>query len=327
MAMSSIFRLTCRNATLKTKQLRGVTLQVRTYASVRNSTLRKVRGSTLKETITAPAGQGAFTVGKGLVAGASALGIGSLCYYGVGMSNEVGAIDRASLWPDVVKQRIKSTYLYFGGSLVFTAASAAMVLRSPTMMNMMIKNSWLALIGTMGAMIGSGMVVRSLPYQEGFGAKQIAWMVHSGIVGAVIAPIALLGGPLIIRAACYTAGVVGGLSALAVCAPSEKFLQMGGPLAMGLGVVFVSSLGSMFLSPTTALGASLYSISIYGGLVLFGMFLLYDTQKIVKKAETHPTFSVVPYDPVNASVSIYMDTINIFIRIATILAGGGNRRR
>ena len=36
---------------------------------------------------------------------------------------------------------------------------------------------------------------------------------------------------------------VAGLSTLAVCAPSEKFLNMGGPLAMGLGVVFVSSVG------------------------------------------------------------------------------------
>ena len=36
-----------------------------------------------------------------------------------------------------------------------------------------------------------------------------------------------------------------GLSSLAVCAPSEKFLNMGGPLAMGLGVVFMSSLGKL----------------------------------------------------------------------------------
>lgn len=28
-----------------------------------------------------------------------------------------------------------------------------------------------------------------------------------------------------------------------MCAPSEKFLNMGGPLAIGLGVVLVSSLG------------------------------------------------------------------------------------
>ena len=65
------------------------------------------------------------------------------------------------------------------------------------------------MVVSIGAMIGSGMVVRSIPYQEGFGAKQLAWMVHSGIVGAVIAPIALLGGPIMLRAAAYTAGVVG----------------------------------------------------------------------------------------------------------------------
>lgn len=62
-------------------------------------------------------------------------------------------------------------------------------------------------------------------------------------MGAVIAPLTLLGGPLMVRAAWYTAGIVGGLSTVAMCAPSEKFLSMGGPLAVGFGVVFASSLG------------------------------------------------------------------------------------
>lgn len=64
-----------------------------------------------------------------------------------------------------------------------------------------------------------------------------------GVMGAIIAPLTLLGGPLMMRAAWYTAGIVGGLSTVAMCAPSEKFLNMGGPLAVGLGVVFASSLG------------------------------------------------------------------------------------
>jgi len=274
----------------------------------------------------APAGDGAFNMGRGLVAGASVIGMGALCFYGLGLSNEVGAIDRASLWPATVRARVRDTYMYFGGSLALTAAAAVAVHRSPMMMNLMSKNSMLAMVGTIGMMIGSGMVCRSLPYKEGFGSKQLAWMVHSGIVGAVIAPMTLMGGPLVMRAACYTAGVVGGLSLLAMCAPSDKFLNMGGPLAMGFGVVFMSSIGSMFLPATTALGAGLYSISIYGGLVLFGGFLLYDTQKIMRRAETHPTYSAVPYDPVNNSIGIYMDTINIFIRILSILMGGGKRK-
>lgn len=67
-----------------------------------------------------------------------------------------------------------------------------------------------AIAATFAAMIGSGMVVRSMPYTEGFGAKQVAWVVHSGIMGAVIAPLCFLGGPLLLRAACYTGGIVGG---------------------------------------------------------------------------------------------------------------------
>lgn len=50
-------------------------------------------------------------------------------------------------------------------------------------------------------------------------------------------------GPLVARAAAYTAGVVGGLSLTAACAPSEKYLYMSGPLSLGLGVVLVSSIG------------------------------------------------------------------------------------
>lgn len=87
-----------------------------------------------------------------------------------------------------------------------------------------------------------------------------------------------------------------------MCAPNDRFLYMGGPLAIGLGVVFASSIGSMFLPPTTALGAGLYSMSLYGGLLLFSAFLLYDTQRIVRKAETHPYYAERKYDPVNAWV-------------------------
>jgi len=289
-------------------------------------TRRATRRATLKEQAMAPAGEGAFTMGKGLVAGASVVGIGALCYYGAGLSSEMGAIDNAVLWPEYVKERIRDTYLYFGASVAATAASSAAIFRSPTMMRIVTKNGWLAIAGTFAAMIGSGMLVRSIPYEPGFGTKQAAWLLHCSVIGAVIAPLAMLGGPLLIRAAWYTAGVVGGLSAVAVCAPSDKFLNMGGPLAIGLGVVFCASMGSMFLPATSAMGAGLASISIYGGLVLFSMFLLYDTQRIIKKAETYPMVAQRPFDPINASVSIYMDTINIFIRIAMIMAGGGRKK-
>lgn len=59
-------------------------------------------------------------------------------------------------------------------------------------------------------MIGSGMMVRSMPYTEGVGGKHVAWLVHCGIMGAVVAPLCFIGGPILMRAAWYTAGIVGG---------------------------------------------------------------------------------------------------------------------
>lgn len=58
--------------------------------------------------------------------------------------------------------------------------------------------------------------------------------------------------------------------------------------------------GSVFLPPTTVAGATMYSVAIYGGLVLFSMFLLYDTQKVIKRAEITPTYGVQKYDPINS---------------------------
>eukprot|EP00092_Neocalanus_flemingeri_P017071 GFUD01018462.1.p2 GENE.GFUD01018462.1~~GFUD01018462.1.p2 ORF type:complete len:330 (+),score=79.38 GFUD01018462.1:223-1212(+) len=294
----------------------------------KNAFSRMARRKTLKETAMAPEQGTAINMGQGALAGAAVVGLGALAFYGAGMSGEMGAVDKAVMWPQYVKERVKDTYMYFGGSLVATAGTAAAIFRSPAAMNIVSRGGLMAMGVSIAAMIGSSMVARSIPYSPGFGAKQLAWLAHCAVVGAVIAPICLLGGPILTRAAWYTAGMVGGLSTVAVCAPSDKFLYMGGPLAMGLGIVFCASIGSAFLPPTTALGAGMYSVAMYGGLILFGAFLLYDTQKIIHKAERHPAgYGAAPFDPVNASISIYMDTVNIFIRIAMLLAGRGNNKK
>ena len=55
----------------------------------------------------------------------------------------------------------------------------------------------------------------------------------------------LLGGPLVLRAAAVTGGVVGALSLTAACAPDGKFLTWGGPLAIGLGGICMACLGEL----------------------------------------------------------------------------------
>lgn len=78
-------------------------------------------------------------------------------------------------------------------------------------------------------------------------------------------------------------------------------MYMGGYMGIVLGVAIAASLGSIFLPPTTALGAGLCAMSLYSGLLHFSAFLLlYDTQRMVRRAENHPEDDLQKYDPINA---------------------------
>ena len=61
--------------------------------------------------------------------------------------------------------------------------------------------------------------------------------------------------------------------------------------------------GGMFARPGGALFSGLNAVTMYGGLVLFGAFLLYDTQKVIKRAEM-----AEHYDPINGWVYTYIHT-------------------
>lgn len=288
---------------------------------------------------------GSTTIDAGRIGAAAAalLGLGGLCYYGLSTtpsatdSRSLSAFDRSAVWPDYVRQRIKSTYAYLAGGAAIAAGTALTLSRSPAFCRVMIGSGWLAPIAMMLGSMGAGVVCQMIPYPTsgGLSGKHLAWVVFSASIGGMLMPVCLIGGPILSRAAVYTGGIVGGLSIAAASAPSERFLSWGGPLAIGLGVVVISSLGSMFLSPVSRVGSGMAAISLYGGLLLFSGFLLYDTQLVVKRAEALPPNNayqspmirgVASFDPINNSIHILMDTVNIFVRMVAIMAGGQRRK-
>jgi FtsH-binding integral membrane protein len=82
----------------------------------------------------------------------------------------------------------------------------------------------------------------------------------------------------------------------------------GGALGMGCAGMLGIGLASMFW-PSPAL----FNIWLYGGLVLFSAFTLYDVQKIIHRAKT-----AHKYDPIGQSLGIYLDTIILFERFLII---------
>ena len=72
--------------------------------------------------------------------------------------------------------------------------------------------------------------------------------------------------------------------------------------------------------------AATEAIWLYGGLAVFGGFVLWDTQKILRHAKLAEA-GILPADPLRESISLELDFINIFTRLVQILAVRDQRRR
>ena len=122
--------------------------------------------------------------------------------------------------------------------------------------------------------------------------------------------------PIIYDALFATGITMGGLGLVAANAPSEQFLKWGGALGMCLAGMIGLGLVNMFWP-----SKNVFNIWLYGGLVLFSLFVLYDTQKIIYNAKIKPY-----YDPINESLSIYLDAIMIFQRFLFIFMNNKNKK-
>lgn len=254
---------------------------------------------------------------------AAALGIAGLGYFGATAGTDVmqqaGTVVSDVVWPQYVRERVHDTFFALGTGLTLTAG-ATVALWNLGAARVMMSNPIAASIGGLVFTMGAMFYTQSVPAQDRF-QKFLGMAAFNTGIAFSLTPLMVLGGPLLMQAAAITGGVVGSLSFIAANSPSEKFLWMAGPLSMGLGVVIVANLGAAFF-PAARAAPMLYKVSMYGGTALFSAFVLYDTSKIVTNAKMKQE-----YDAVNESFGLYLDAINLFTRIAMMLAGNNNRKR
>lgn len=238
---------------------------------------------------------------------------------GTAVSGKIGpAGASAARYPTRVRERLFATYAAFGASVAVSAAAAVVGFRSPALLRFAVARPVVYLIGTAGVGFVTLLGMHSIDYRTSPGAKKAALGVFALAQGLSMVPIGFMGGAVVLQALMATGVIVGSLSGVAAVAPSDSFLWMGGPLVAGLGIVVVGSLGSMFF-PGSSL---LYNVSLYGGLAVFSGFTLYDTQVIAHQAK-----HAEHYDPVQGALKVYLDSLNIFIRMVQIMGGGQQRRK
>lgn len=153
------------------------------------------------------------------------------------------------------------------------------------------------------------------------------WTAFNLCQAALLSPLFFMHPAILARAGLYTAGMMGSIAFVGATAKQEKYLYLGGPLLAGVAIVALSGLAPMVI-PATAARTLMWTenIWLYGGLAVFGGFTLYDVQKVLHHARLAER-GLMPKDAVNESISLELDFINIFIRMAQILAMQQGRRK
>ncbi|KDN44762.1 hypothetical protein K437DRAFT_224731 [Tilletiaria anomala UBC 951] len=226
---------------------------------------------------------------------------------------------------DYATHYLHQTFQWLAGGLTLTALSAIALHRTGFSIRLMTTSPWmvigLGLITSIGGMIGA----QSLPTDSP--AKYLCWGLFNLSQAAVLSPLLFFSPALLARAGLYTAGVVGSLCYVGATAKDDAFLWMGGPLLAGVTVVALSSLSPLILPAhylrTLAVSEAL---SLYGGLAVFGGFILFDCQKVLQHARLAEQGVVRP-DPLRESIGLELDFINIFVRMVQILGMQQSRRK
>lgn len=263
------------------------------------------------------------TAWKAGMAGLGVFSVGGLAYslkHALAPS-ESAMIHQAAVWPKYVRERLSGTFGYCLAGLGFTGVGAMAASRSATAMRLFGGNSMMSFFGCLVLMMGSGYACQMVPFNGSpLGLKAALYYGHMAIVGGVITPVLMMGGPVCIRAGAATLAIMAGLATTAMVAPNDAYIKMYGPINAGMFLMLGACVASFVAPPMGAFALGLESFIMLGGLALFTAKGFMDLQKAADKAQ-----SPGAYDPVNHSLHITMDMVNIFIRLVMLMSG--NRRK
>eukprot|EP01128_Nolandella_sp_AFSM9_P002617 TRINITY_DN12996_c0_g1_i1.p1 TRINITY_DN12996_c0_g1~~TRINITY_DN12996_c0_g1_i1.p1 ORF type:complete len:348 (+),score=93.41 TRINITY_DN12996_c0_g1_i1:80-1045(+) len=218
-----------------------------------------------------------------------------------------GESQEAAITPGVRKHLTK-VYGTMMAGMGFAAVGAAGGMVAPG----------LAVVGMIGSLVG--VLGVAFTDKSKVTLRQNLFLGTAGLMGLSLGPLLAASAPgVIFSAALGTTAIFGGFTLAALRAKRKAMLMMGGPLLGGLLLVLFAGLGGMllpFLGVTNpAVLAALYNINLYGGLAIFSLFISYDTQRMIEDYKNGDT------DHVSPALSMFLNLINIFIRLLQIFRG------
>ncbi|CAG9954935.1 unnamed protein product [Clonostachys rosea f. rosea IK726] len=229
--------------------------------------------------------------------------------------------------PVYEREYLNNTFLHTGLGIGIIGLTARQMVQTGFVYRLMVTNPWVVGIGGLALSFATMIGTRSIS-PDNYVPKYALWTAFNATQAAFVAPLlAFVPRALLGRAGLYTIAMMGALSVVGATAKQEKYLYIGGPLLAGAAIVAASGLAPLVI-PVTAVRTLAFTenLWLYGGLAVFGGFTLYDVQKVLYHARLAQA-GVMRRDPVNESISLELDFLNIFIRMVQILMLQQNRRK
>ena len=167
-------------------------------------------------------------------------------------------------------------------------------------------------------LIQLGLIIYML-YSKKYDKKSYFYT-FSALEGLVLVPIInianIIDNSSAVTALITTIIVFGSFTYLSFRTNKRSVLYLSGILSSCLISLTAISLINLFLHSEI-----LFKIDLYLGLAIFCMYIIYDTQMIIKEADDGN------YDVIFHAMTFYLDFINIFIRILVILMKNTNNKK
>lgn len=201
-------------------------------------------------------------------------------------------------------QHMKSVYGLM--SLTLLAAASGTVLAP----SVVIMSPLLLMLASLGCL---GYIAMSSASKGNMVPRSAALLLFGALLGVSTAPAlyaaAAIDPRVVTTAFLGTCTVFTAFSLSAVFNKSRNFLMLGGVIGSASSLLMILSLASILFQTEAMLTARLYL-----GLLLFCGYVLYDTQLILYR------FKHGDHDVVSHSLSLFLDFVNMFVRLLVILS-------
>jgi len=199
---------------------------------------------------------------------------------------------------------IKKVYSYFGASL-FVAFIGSVIAMKTSMGAIVYQNHFLFVILEFASLIGLFFLRKKEP------VNQILLFTFTFLFGLTLGPMLLayqISGNfnVVIQAFALTTIAFGGLTAYA-WTTKKDFSYLGGFLWIGIFLLIGAMIVNIFI--TVPIMSTIISMF---GVILFSMFILYDTQNIMKR------YSEDEY--IMGAIDLFLDFVNLFLFILSLLS-------